>query len=277
MTPEFLTVAGLKLRYVDTGGPGLPIVLSHGISGSLELWSNQIAGLGGTHRIIAWDAPNHGLSDLTGKTEGWDSYAGWLLAFVDALGLDRFVLAGNSMGAAVSLRVAGLVPERVQGLFLANAAALGPEVFPVFKLMTLPLLGALMTRPSEKSVDRALGAIVKDQACISADLRAAMLRNQFKDGGAAAFHATLCAGTSWRGQRPEWVQASHRLLASLDTPMVVLHGRDDAVLPLKHSENAAAMAKNARLVVFDDCGHTPQIEKPDAFNETLTAFVAGLR
>lgn len=85
--------------------------------------------LGGTHRIIARDAPNHGLSGLTGRTEDWESFARWLLAFADTLRLDPFIAAGNSMGGALSLRDAGLVPERAKGVVLANAASLGREVF----------------------------------------------------------------------------------------------------------------------------------------------------
>jgi pimeloyl-ACP methyl ester carboxylesterase len=232
--------------------------------------------LGAGHRVIAWDVPNHGLSDLTGQTEDWESYAAWLLRFVDALGLDRFVAAGNSMGGALSLRVAGRVPDRVKGVVLANAASLGPEVFPAFRLMTLPILGDLMTKPSKKGVDMALSAMVRDQACVDADLRAAMLRDQFRPGGAAAFVATLRATSNLFGQRKAVWQKSHELLAQLDLPMLILHGRQDAVLPLKHSEAAAKLARRAELMVFDDCEHTPQIEKPAKFNAALLSFAAKL-
>jgi pimeloyl-ACP methyl ester carboxylesterase len=276
MQDQFITVNGLQIRYRDTGGAGLPIVLTHGIGGSLELWQPQLDALGKTHRLIAWDVPNHGLSGLTSKAEDWNSYAAWYLAFADALGLNQFIAAGNSMGGALSLRLAGLAPARVRGVVLANAASLGRDVFPVFRLMTLPILGEVMNKPSAKGVDMALSAIVRDKSCVSADLRAAMLRNQFKTGGAAAFVATLRATTNLFGQRADVWQQSHSLLAELDVPMLVLHGRQDAVLPLKHSEAAAKLARHAQLVVLEDCGHTPQIEKPAEFNAALVSFAAKL-
>jgi pimeloyl-ACP methyl ester carboxylesterase len=276
MQDQFVSVNGLQIRYRDTGGAGVPIVLTHGIGGSLELWQPQLDTLGKTHRLIAWDVPNHGLSDLTGKAEDWESYAAWYLAFADALGLDQFIAAGNSMGGALSLRVARLAPARVRGVFLANAASLGREVFAVFRLMTLPILGQLMNKPSAKGVDMALSAIVRGKSCVSADLRAAMLRNQFKEGGAAAFVGTLRATTNLFGQRADVWKHSHQLLAELDVPMLVLHGRQDAVLPLKHSEAAAKLARRAQLVVLEDCGHTPQIEKPAEFNSALAAFAANV-
>jgi len=61
MADQYITVSGIKIRYRDTGRPGLPIVLTHGIAGSLELWAPQLTGLGQIYRIIAWDVPNHGL------------------------------------------------------------------------------------------------------------------------------------------------------------------------------------------------------------------------
>jgi pimeloyl-ACP methyl ester carboxylesterase len=276
MQDQFITVNGLQIRYRDTGGAGVPIVLTHGIGGSLELWQPQLDALGKTHRLIAWDVPNHGLSGLTGRAEDWNSYAAWYLSFADALGLAQFIAAGNSMGGALSLRLAGLAPARVRGVVLANAASLGRDVFPVFRLMTLPILGEVMNKPSAKGVDMALSAIVKDKSCVSADLRAAMLRNQFKEGGAAAFVATLRATTNLFGQRADVWQESHSLLAELDVPMLVMHGRQDAVLPLKHSEAAAKLARRAQLVVLENCGHTPQIEKPAEFNAALVSFAAKL-
>jgi pimeloyl-ACP methyl ester carboxylesterase len=195
------------------------------------------------------------------------------LAFADALGLKQFIAAGNSMGGALSLRVAGLAPDRVKGVFLANAASLGREVFPAFRLMTLPGLGEVMNRPSQKGVDLMLSAIVKDKRCVSGDLYDDLLRNQFKTGAAAAFLATLRATTNIRGQRKSVWEASRRLLSTLDVPMLILHGRQDAVLPLKHSEAAARLARNARLIVLEDCGHTPQIEKPEAVNQALLDFI----
>ncbi|MCU0829176.1 MAG: alpha/beta fold hydrolase [Tabrizicola sp.] len=273
MADRYIDVSGLRIRYRDSGGPGLPIVLSHGIAGSLELWSAQLADLGGTHRIIAWDAPNHGLSGLTGKTEDWESYARWLLAFADALRLDQFIAAGNSMGGALSLRVAGLAPGRVKGVVLANSASLGREVFPAFRMMTLPFLGEVMNKPSQKGVDLMLSAIVKDKGCVSGDLYDDLLRNQFKKGGATAFLATLRATTNVFGQRKSAWAPSHKLLSTLDVPMLILHGRQDAVLPLKHSEEAARLARNATLIVLEDCGHTPQIEKPEAVNKALHDFM----
>lgn len=276
MTPQSVTVSGLTLRYVDTGGPGVPIILSHGITGSLEYWTAQIEGLGQSHRIIAWDAPNHGLSDLTGKIEDWDSYARWLLAFADAIGVDGFVAAGNSMGGALSLRAAGLAPDRVKGLVLLNAASIGKEITPIFKLFLVPFLGEAMNKPSEAGVSRQIGALVKDPSCVPPDLRAVLLRNALRPGAIAAFLATLRATMGFRGQNRGPLQQSDAIMDAVRCPTLIIHGKQDVVIPFKHSEAAAKRIAHARLMIIDNCGHTPQIEQPEAFNAALAGFVSGL-
>jgi 2-hydroxy-6-oxonona-2,4-dienedioate hydrolase len=276
MQDQNTTVGGKKIRYRDTGGSGMPVLLSHGIGGSLELWNQQLKAAPPGLRLIAWDAPNHGLSDLSGQTEDFDSYAVWALKLADALGLGRFVAAGNSMGAAVSLRLAGLAPERIAGLMLVNTAALGTGVTPIFRLFTLPLLGEAMNKPSDKGAEMQIKAIVKDTACVSDELRTAIRRNVAKPGGAAAFLASLRATMSPMGQRRVVWQKSLALLSGLTCPALIIHGRNDTVLPVAQSEEAARLTSRARLMVFEDCGHTPQVEKPAAFNQAMAEFASEL-
>ena len=152
MQDKYLTLQGCKIRYRDTGCAGMPVLFSHGITGSLEFWEPQHVAALSHLRLISWDFPNHGLSDLSGKPEDFDSYADWALDFVQALQLDNFIAVGNSMGAAMSLRLAELAPSRVAGLVMANSAALGREVTPIFRLFSLPFLSELLNKPSEKAL-----------------------------------------------------------------------------------------------------------------------------
>lgn len=274
---KYISLDGRRIRYRDTGGTGMPVLFSHGISESLEFWDLQTVSALPDMRLISWDFPNHGLSDLSGKVEDFDSYAVWTLKLVEALNLDRLIAVGNSMGAATSLRLAALAPNRVAGLVLANSAAVGPEVTPVFRIFTLPFLGEVMNKPSEKGVDLQIKAIVKNASCVWPELRAAVRRNLSKQGGTAAFLATLRATMGLRGQNTEVWQKSRDIVAALTCPALILHGRDDGVLPYKNSELLAGLSPKAQVQIFDNCGHTPQIEKPDAFNGALADFVARVK
>ena len=274
MQDLWLTIDGCAIRYRDTGGAGVAVLFSHGIAASLEMWDLQMT-KGLSHlRLIAWDFPNHGLSDMTGKTEDFDSYALWAQKFAQALNLDRFIAVGNSMGAAVSLRLATQL--RLRGVVLANAAALGPEVTPVFRLFSLPFVGEALNKPSEKTVALQIKAIVKDPNVVTPRLRAAIARNVAKQGGTAAFLATLRATLTLRGQNKKVWQKSHGILSALDCPALVIHGKDDAVLPHKHSAIAAGLAAQSQLLIVHACGHTPQVEKPELFNQALADFARSL-
>jgi pimeloyl-ACP methyl ester carboxylesterase len=119
-----------------------------------------------------------------------------------------------------------------------------------------------------------LAAIVKNPACVDSDLRAALLRNLFKEGRqhGVSRHYTQHGFERLRTAQVDLGPQPRPAEIPFDMPMVILHGRQDAVVPLKHSEHAAKLARSARLIVLEDCGHTPQIEQPAEFNTALSAF-----
>ncbi|MDP2419535.1 MAG: alpha/beta fold hydrolase [Hydrogenophaga sp.] len=273
MSPQSIALLTGKVRCIDTGGPGPAVLLTHGIGESLEFWHPQIEALGKTVRLVAWDMPGHGESDIPAAVMDLQAVAhsAWLL--LDHLGIESAHLVGNSLGAAVSLRMLGQKPARTRSLLLANSATLGPDVFGAFKAMTLPLLGELMNKPSAKGVEMQIKAIVHRTEAITPSVRAAIERNIHRPGGAAYFLATLRMMTSLRGQSAVVWQESHQLLRQVKVPTLVLHGQQDVVLPVKHSEQAHALVPGSELLILDGCGHTPQLEQPFVFNARLAELV----
>jgi pimeloyl-ACP methyl ester carboxylesterase len=273
MKDQTIEVDGVSIRYRDSGGPGLPVLLSHGIGGSLELWSRQLEQLGPRLRLIAWDYPGHGLSGMGDQPYDIPKFARFAWRLVDALGHQRMLLAGNSLGAAISVHMAALAPERCAGLLLANAAALGKEVLMPFRLMSLRGLGELMGKPGPAAVQRQITAIVRDPSVVSPELRQVIARNDAKPGGGKAFLATLRSVTGLGGQRRELVETMRSMLRSMRCPVLFVHGQHDVVLPAAHSVAAQALTPDSRVVVLD-CGHTPQLEKPAEFNALLEQLAA---
>jgi 2-hydroxy-6-oxonona-2,4-dienedioate hydrolase len=273
MIDKWVEVGGLRIRYVDTEGEGIPILLCSGIGGSLELWSRQLEALGDSLRLIAWDYPGHGLSDTADRTHDPDSYAAFALDLMDALKLERVVVVGNSLGGAIALRMSGLAPNRVAGMVLASPAMTGPEVFLPFRLMTLPLLGEVMTRPGKLSVEQQIAALFHDPAAATDDVRQVVWRNVHKDGAARTLLATLRKTLSMAGVRKSYWQRSRDLLRSSTFPILFIHGKRDIVLPFQQSVDSASLARQSTLKLIDRCGHTPQIESAEVFNEELATFV----
>ena len=272
MKDQFVTVDGVRIRYRDTGGTGTPILLTHGIGGSLELWNKQLEAVDNSLRLLAWDLPGHGLSEMGQQPYDPNKFAAFSCRFLDALNIQKVALAGNSLGGAISLRIADLQPHRVTGLLLANAAGLGRESPLPFRLMILPILGGMMTRPGKQAIEQQLKALFHDPATITDSIRAVVTRNVHKPEGTKAFIQTLRLMTRFGGQNPQLVQQSRDIIQKLKQPIIFLHGRNDSVIPFTHSIESAKLALNGQLILLDDCGHTPQIEMPEYFNKILVGL-----
>lgn len=270
MSDQFADIDGTRIRYRDSGGAGPAVLMTHGIGESLEFWHRQMEALGSSLRLVAWDLPGHGLSDERVDAMDLEGQAAVAWQLLDQIGVERVHLVGNSLGAAMSLRMAAQRPARVGSLLLANSAALGAEVFGPFRLMTLPVLGALMNRPGPTAVAQQIKAIVHRPEAITPEVRTAIERNVHRPGGGRHFLALLRRLTSLRGQHARVCQRTHDILRQLSgLPVLFVHGERDVVLPVEHSRRAHAIARGSELVVLADCGHTPQLEQPALFNGLL--------
>jgi pimeloyl-ACP methyl ester carboxylesterase len=149
----------------------------------------------------------------------------------------------------------------------------GPEVFLPFRLMTLPLLGEIMTRPGKLSVEQQLAALFHDPAVATNDLRRVVCRNVHKAGAAQTLLATLRKTLRVGGVRKSYWLRSRELLRSSTCPILFIHGKQDVVLPFQHSIDGSSLAPRSKVQLIEGCGHTPQVERPEAFNAALAAFV----
>jgi pimeloyl-ACP methyl ester carboxylesterase len=172
--------------------------------------------------------------------------------------------------------MADLTPERIAGVILLNAATMGRETLIPFRLMTLPVLGEVMTKPSKAGVERQIKAIFMHASVATNEVRQVIERNTFKTGGNKAFLATLRAMTTFSGQNSAVVERTLNILRSIKCPLLFIHGRHDTVIPVKHSIDAQSIVTNSKLLILEDCGHTPQMEKPVEINSALRNFLLSL-
>ncbi len=273
MEDRTIRIDGFNIRYRDEGA-GPVLLCLHGIGGSLELWEKQLEGLSDRFRVIAVDLPGHGLSDLGRQPYDVPDFVAFCWRFLDALGVGTVSIAGNSMGGAIAVLMAGKHPDRTQRIILAGAASLGRRSPLPFRLMTLPLIGEILNKPSKAAADQQVKIIFFDQACVTDHVRGFVTRNVAKPGGAKAFLATLRLMTDLGGQRQAMVDRAHATLSSLRSPVLFIQGREDAVVIADHSVQAQKLTPNSRLIMLDRCGHTPQWEKPSQFNAATAEFMS---
>ena len=268
-------VDGLTLHYVSDGrGPA--VVLVHGLGGFAESWRHNIPVLARVATVFALDLPGFGLSSKPPARYHLADFARALHGFVQAMGLDRIAVVGHSLGAAVGITYALTHPARVERIALLGALVPGSSYRPSvpFRLATTPLLGELLALCACAPVYRA--AIGR---CFHAPI-AAEIDFLVREGYAARTSPEAKAAylTTLRDVRRDLLEHAadyRRALATLDVPVLLIHGRQDGVVAPAHSREAAEVLPRAIVRWIDDCGHFPQIEHAAVVNGWLTEFLVG--
>jgi 2-hydroxy-6-oxonona-2,4-dienedioate hydrolase len=269
-----IKVDGLPTHYLEAG-EGPPLVLLHALGESALDWRWVLPALARTRRVYAPDLPGFGGS---GKpVAGYSSafFARFVAAYLDALGIERAVVAGNSLGGLVALRLALSEPARVGALVLIDSAGLGREVAYALRLPTLPGYGEAAVAWGKTPVgafqriwsrvpllfgrpERVPAGWITEQA------RIARLPG-FMEATMAALRAQVDLG----GQREVLVDQ----LPHLQMPTLVVWGEHDRIFPVSQAREAVARLRKGSLDLIPDCGHLPQIERPERFVASLSRFL----
>ena len=269
-TEKFVEVAGLRLRVWEEG-TGTPVVLVHGIGASVEYWRYTVDALAGSHRVVAVDLPGCGFSERPRRLPTLSETADLLVGLLDVLGMPRASLIGNSMGGLVCLETALRHPERIAKLVLSNSAGLGREVNVFWRLMAIPGVGHGIVGFNQLLARRNRLNIFfhpRSEPPIVDRCRRWVARPDLADTlvGAAGY------GLDLGGQRASIVRTER--LRELSAPALIVWGAQDPIIPLAHGARAHRLIRSSRLVVFDNCGHCPQLECPEDFNRVALEFLA---
>lgn len=271
---EERTIAGLHVRTV---GAGPPLLMLHGLGGSVITWSKIEAAMAAEHLLIMVDLRGFGRS---AKPLDWPyglhDHARDILALIEHLDLRDLAIVGNSLGGGVALLVAlGLVEagsDRLRGLVLLDSIA-APQRLPFFvAVLRAPLLGPAVLRllPSRWGVLVVLGLVYRRFSRIEPAFVKAYAEPLNDRDGRHALVATA------RGMIPPDIGALLDHVGTIQTPALLIWGRQDRLVPLRVGEELLAKLPDARLEILEDCGHAPQEERPAETARLLTTFLDSL-
>lgn len=270
---QSISIGSIQTRYWTVGQTGSPVVLIHGIGASVEEFSTCLDALAAEHRVFALDLPGHGRTDKPEKfSYRLPDMAGFVEQFMQVMNLGKVHLIGHSMGGAVSLSLTQQFPERVNRLVLVSSAGLGWELAPVFRLTSLPLVGELLTRPQPPKRASWKG-VVYDLVVISDEDLQIDYQQRLLPGAQRAFLKTVRSNVTIFGQRRSIIQPILAGLAAIQSPALLVWGREDEIVPVSHGQFAVKQIPNARLHIFEKCKHAPILEKPDEFNRLAVDFL----
>ena len=269
-----LDVNGLPCRLIDRGR-GEPVILLHGIGGSADEWAKVITQLSTRFRVLAPDAPGHGLSPRPiGQTQSYDLefYTRFVLGLLDALDIERISVVGMSGGGAIAVNLATSMPDRVDSLVLVSSAGLGTEVAWSYRLgSVLPKLVRFGLRRSTvssiQSFGRALCFNPENVPVGWAEKRLEIVRTT---GVVDAFLATAHATIEWSGQSNNFIHRLHQIKHRT----LLLWGRNDPILPVAHAIRAARLIHGSKLHIYENCGHMPIWEYPGDVSVRIGDFIA---
>jgi pimeloyl-ACP methyl ester carboxylesterase len=271
---RWISIAGRQANVIELGS-GPPIVFIHGLSGSWQNWLEQLPVFARDHRVIAFDLPGFGSSEMPSEPISISGYARFVDAVLDALGVGSAAVVGNSMGGFIGAELAIAIPARVERLVLVSAAGLTVEHqrhergLVVLKTLDRRLaayagwLGSksdtLARRPRAR---RTIFGLVAHRPDL---LPAPLIAEQIRGSGKAGFVPALDALTSYpiRDRLPQ-----------IACPTLIVWGTEDHLVPVRDADEFARLIPNSRKVVWRQTGHMAMLERPAGFNRLLAAFLA---
>lgn len=263
---HYVELDGARIRVREQGPTDAPtIVLLHGFTMSLESWDGWAERLDDRYRVVRYDLLGHGMSGPDAlERYSPDERVEVLRRLLDALGIERATLGGNSFGGLVAWRFAARYPERVARLILVDPGAYSingvteqpvpvPEAMRAY-LLTVPPAG----------LDASARLIFADPSRLPEGRLAQIREMMTRPGNGEAFVAHLEEFT---------LPDPDADLARIAAPTLILWGEEDRIIPLEQANRLAAAIPNARLVTYPGVGHAPQEEIPAESVADVEAFL----
>lgn len=259
----------MKLHYNDAG-EGDAVVMMHGSGPGASGWSNfhrnVDAFVAAGYRVLLVDSPGFSKSEpiVTAARERVNAQA--VKGVLDALGIEKASLIGNSMGGSSAIAFALEYPHRLNKLIVMGAGGGGASLFVPMPTEGIKLLLGLYRNPSIENLRRMLDVFVYDPSQLTEDLIKGRHANMMR----CEEHLANFVESAKLGRRTD---LSGRL-GEIKAPTLITWGRDDRFVPLDLGLKLLWAMPDARMHVFSRCGHWAQWEHADAFNRLVLDFLA---
>jgi len=259
---------GIKTNYLEAGS-GPDVVLIHGSGPGVTAYANWrlvIPELATKFHVVAPDMVGFGFSERPADVEySVQTWADQTVGLMDTLGLQKASLVGNSFGGAIALRIAAQHPERVDKLVLMGSMGVD---FPISE----GLERVWGYEPSFENMRKVLDVFAYDRKLVPDELAEVRYRASMQPGFQESFAAMFPS------PRQRWVDAMRtddEEIRKLTHRTLIIHGREDQVIPVETSLHLMQLIENGDLHVFSHCGHWVQIERSTEFNRIVGDFIGG--
>jgi len=259
-TSKEVTVFGQKIHYVEAG-TGPTVILLHGLGGSTQVWQFNIAPLAEKFHVVVPDQIGFGKSDKPLVNYRIRTYVDFLDQFCKELKIERASLVGNSMGGWIAAAFTAAFPDRVDKLVLVDAAGYTPP-----KDLDTRLFFAL--NPTTREGMKTLAAKIFYNKAFQTDAAIdAAMAARFAAGD--GFTIKTITESIIRGE--DFLDDT---VKTIKRPTLIVWGREDGLTPVADAGRFQKDIAGSKLVVFDQCGHVPNVEKAGEFNAAVIKFLS---
>jgi 2-hydroxy-6-oxonona-2,4-dienedioate hydrolase len=268
---HYIDLKKYRIHYWEAGA-GHPVLLLHGGGPGATGWTNYSQNIGPLARhfhVFALDMPGWGDSDTPADDEGYD-HVPVVAEFLDAHGIEKAALVGNSMGGLTSIATATLHPDRVSHLVTMGAPA------PIYLIMSpagptegIKVLAQAYRETTPANMKRLVETMVYDGSFATDELA----------------EARAAAALAKPEHLRHWVTAMQRgpslphfslgpQIRNVTAPALIIQGHDDRFVPLENALHLVSLIPDSRAVILSHCGHWAQIEHAAEFNRLVTSFIS---
>jgi 2-hydroxymuconate-semialdehyde hydrolase len=265
-----VTANGIRTNYIEAGdAANPPLILIHGSGPGVTAfanWNGVIPTLAEQYHVYAPDMVGFGYTDCPAELLdiNLDVWVRHIAAFMDELNIPSARFIGNSFGGALTLALAARYPEKVEKMVLMGAAGLP---FPISD----GLLKVWGYQPSTQAMRDLMETFAFNAGLVTDAIVESRYQASIRPGAQEAFSRLF---PEPRQARLDALATSEDQLRTLIQPTLVVHGREDVIVPLEVSQRYNALIPNSELHVFGNCGHWTQIEKKDRFLALVIPFFA---
>lgn len=274
MRDQYIRAGNIRTRYRVAGQGEVPLVMLHGLSGQLEDWGGAARALSRDRRVVVFDLLGCGKTEKpVGCAYSPDEMMGHVIDLMDALGIEKADVNGWSMGGRIAIDLAHAVPGRIRRLVLTAPAGVGEDSIVNFNQPLLEVVGDVLTRPMLASWRILRNSIRRDRGMETVKLagRRAVLA---VDGGARrAFVRQLRSFMGPKGFKASPRAALLEKLPQINVPTRAIWGRGDMFVPARHAEVLTRLMPECGLVLLEQSGHMPQLERPVAYVRAISEFL----
>jgi len=280
---QFITIPfegtdGIDIHYLTSNSEPADeqptFVLLHGSLFNAYTWDQVMAFFGEYGRVLAYDQIPYGLSEklVEGDWVGPNPYTSeaavsQLFAFLDAQGVNRVILVGNSYGGVVAAQAALAQPERVQALVFVDAAVYVQEEMPAWLLESPQFrrIGPLFARMLGQSEDFVRQTYLNPDAISDERMALTLVNTRITNWDYALWEYLRV----WSANAPNLADR----ISEIQQPALVMTGDSDAIVPVEHSQRLAAALPDSQFVMLPSCGHVPQEECPERFGQAVAEWL----